>query len=633
MNQVKPNIILIFILSLFILNCSYSQNISPGVRLISGAVNGVTVNKNGKNLVIYGDPESTVKKADMILFTHFRRDLIWAGYDLVKQGSHAVVPSGEKAYFTRGDSIWSEFISTRFHDYNNQTTKFGIEPLEVSRFVHGGDILKWQDLDIKVLNTPGYTRGSVSYIIDTDNRRFAFTGDLIYGDGKIFDLYSFQDSIGAVDGYHGYAVRLGQLISSLELIASQKPDIIIPSRGPVIYNPGAAIQKLITRIHSLYSNYLSITANRWNHTDRMEILSDHLLGTSAKVDWMPSATICKNPPSWYVHINNSNLVIADDSSSFLIDCGTKSAFERLVKLRQSGRIKSIDGIFITHYHDDHTNFINNVVKEFDCPVYVTRELKDILENPAGFHMPCLTTDPITDLNIMQNGQQMHWKNFTLTFLFYPGQTLYHDALIFDKQNGETIFFVGDSFTPYGIDDYCLLNRNLLHKGTGYLYCLDILKKLPESILLANQHIEPLFSFSYRQLDYIKGLLLERNNILHDLMPWDNINYGVDEQWVSVYPYSQKTSPGRTLEYEVKIFNHSDLANTFIIKPAIPDGFVVEPRTASRYIESMTEGHQIFKIKTPEKALPGISLLTFDIKFNNWNLHEWSEALIEMRNRE
>ena len=158
---------------------------------------------------------------------------MWSGQgrNLVQNGSLAVVPAGEKSYFTRGDSIWTKFAQTRFHDYYCQTTKIGIIPFKVHRSVKGGEILKWQDIDIKVLNTPGYTRGSVSYIMDIDRKRFAFVGDLIYGDGKIFDLYSFQDSLGSIGGYHGYAVRLGQLVSSLQLIAGQKPDFIIPSRG------------------------------------------------------------------------------------------------------------------------------------------------------------------------------------------------------------------------------------------------------------------------------------------------------------------------------------------------------------------------------------------------------------------
>jgi glyoxylase-like metal-dependent hydrolase (beta-lactamase superfamily II) len=362
----------------------------------------------------------------------------------------------------------------------------------------------------------------------------------------------------------------------------------------------------------------------------MDILSNHVLGPSLRVDWMPfSSVIQKNPPSWYIHINNTNLVFAEDSSAFLIDCGTKGAFEKMVKLKQSGRLKSLDGIFITHYHDDHTDFINALVKEFNCPVYVTHELKDILENPAAYQMPCLTTDPIPNLTIMQNGQKMSWKDFTLTFQYFPGQTLYHDAILFRKNNGESIFFIGDSFTPSGIDDYCLLNRNLLHPGTGYSYCLDLLKRLPANVLLANQHVAPLFAFSRQQLDYMTKLLLERNAILKDLFPWDDINYGIDEQWIKVYPYGQKTNPGKTVECTVKIFNYSDKVKTFIIEPDEIKEFNVRPTVTSLVIEPRTEDEQTFKIDVSKQITPGVYLLTVNIKFDNWDLHEWSEALIEI----
>jgi glyoxylase-like metal-dependent hydrolase (beta-lactamase superfamily II) len=620
----------IFLMSVFFLQYSYSQKISESVQISSSAINGVSIERNGKKLVVYGDPKGEIKKAEMVLFTHFRRDVVWAGRNLVQNGSLAVVPVGEKSYFTRGDSIWTKFARTRFHDYSCQTTKIGISPLQVHCFVHGGEILKWQDLDIRVLDTPGYTRGSVSYIANIDNKKFAFVGDLIYGDGKIFDLYSFQDSLQGIWGYHGYAARLGQLVSSLQLIAGQKPDFIIPSRGPIINDPDSSIQKLIQRVRSLYQNYLSISTYRWYFPERMNILSDHVLGPSVRVDWMPySSVIQKNPPSWYMHISNTNLVFAEDSSAFLIDCGSKSAFEKMVKMKQSGRLKSLDGIFITHYHDDHTDFINNVVKEFGCPVYVTKELKDILENPSAYHMPCLTTYPIPNLTIIQSGQKMSWKDFTLTFYFFPGQTLYHDAILFEKSNRETIFFIGDSFAPSGIDDYCLLNRNLLHPETGYFCCLDILKKLPDTVLLANQHVEPLFAFSRQQLDYMANSLLERNTILKDLFPWDDINYGVDEQWVKVYPYGQKASPGETVECTVKIFNHSKVQKTCIIEPCTIKGFTLVPDIASLVIQPRTEGERIFKIKVSKQAHPGVSLLLFNIKFGNWDLREWSEAIIEI----
>src|SRR5258706_3178787 len=461
----KP--IWIFLLSICFIPHSYSQKIGQRVRISSGAVNGAFIDSKRKTLVVYGDPNEEISKAEMVLFTDFRRDVVWAGRDLVKKGALAVAPAAQKAYFTRGDSIWSQFALTQFHERSNHTTKVGILPLRVHRFVRGGDIVRWQGIDFRVLDTPGYTCGSVTYIADIDNKRFAFSGKLIYGDGKIFDLYRFQDSLRGIDGNHGYAARLGQLVSSLQLIAGQKPDFLIPSRGPVINNPDSAIPTLIHRIHSLYQNYLSITAQRWNHTDRMITLTNHVLGPSAPVDWMPfSSVIEKNPPSWYRHINSSNLVVAGDSSAFLIDCGSKKVIEELVRLKQSGRLKRAEGIFIINYDDDNTDFENDAVKEFGCPVYVTKELKEVLGNPAAFHIACLTTDPIPNLTIMLDGQKMSWKEFTLTFRYFPGQTLYHDALLFQKTDGESIFFIGDSFSPAGVDDYCFQNRNFLQPETG-----------------------------------------------------------------------------------------------------------------------------------------------------------------------
>jgi len=79
---------------------------------------------------------------------------------------------------------------------------------------------------------------------------------------------------------------------------------------------------------------------------------------------------------------------------------------------------------------------------------------------------------------MPEAHKMRWKEFTFTFHYFPGQTIYHDALLVEKDNAEKIFFIGDSFTPSGIDDYCLLNRNFLHESMGYFYCLNLLRKIP-----------------------------------------------------------------------------------------------------------------------------------------------------------
>jgi glyoxylase-like metal-dependent hydrolase (beta-lactamase superfamily II) len=334
-------------------------------------------------------------------------------------------------------------------------------------------------------------------------------------------------------------------------------------------------------------------------------------------------------PSWYQHINNSNLVMAEDSSAFLIDCGSKQSLQELLKLKRSGRLKKLDGLFITHYHDDHTDLVNDIVKEFDCPVYVTKELKDILENPGAYRMPCLTNRPIQNMTIMQEGEELSWKDFKLTFFYFPGQTLYHDGLLFEKSNGEAIFFTGDSFTPAGIDDYCFQNRNFLHPETGYLYCLDFLKKLAQGVLLSNQHLKPLFTFSREQLDHMTMVLQNRNLILKELLPWDNVNFGTDEQWMSLYPYGQKAEVGKTLEYSIKVFNHSDIAKTFLIEFNPPAGFRIDRKVITMIVDPRSEAIQKFNVKISKKASTGMSILTANVKFDEWDLREWSEAFIEL----
>ena len=70
-----------------------------------------------------------------------------------------------------------------------------------------------------------------------------------------------------------------------------------------------------------------------------------------------------------------------------------------------------------------------------------------------------------------------------------------------------------------------LNRNFLHPGTGYFYCLDMLRTLPPMFCLPISMSNPLFAFSGEQLDHMTDVLIERAGILKELFPFDDINYG------------------------------------------------------------------------------------------------------------
>ena len=129
--------------------------LSDHVSLISGQVNGVDIEKDNAHLVIYGDPEGRIKKADMVLFTHSRRDVVWAGRELVENGATAVVPESDVEKFNNVERFWDNFTTRRFHDYAQQGTKILTKSLRIGRTVKVGDNLSWRGIPIEVIETPG----------------------------------------------------------------------------------------------------------------------------------------------------------------------------------------------------------------------------------------------------------------------------------------------------------------------------------------------------------------------------------------------------------------------------------------------------------------------------------------------
>lgn len=606
--------------------------LSTHVTLYQGPINGISIELDGRGLVIYGVPSSRLEKPDMVLFTHSRRDVAWAGIGLVKQGAKAVVPDAEKQQFVKVDQFWKEFTTRRYHDFEQQTTRILTQPIQVAKSVKGGDTISWQGLKINVLDTPGFTRGAVSYLLTIDMKKYAFVGDLIYGQGQLLDLYSLQDAVpeARIGGYHGWAGRMSRLIESLLRIKSQNPDILVPARGPVIRQPAIAIETLITRLQSVYRNYLSVSAGRWYFKDNYDILARLVLGDTPEVPWMDWAVQIETaPPEWVVSIQNARLILSKTGRGFLIDCGSKGIINELAKLRDQGKLKGLDGIFITHYHADHTDAVPELLSEFSAPIYVVKPLDDILLHPGSYRLPVISNKAIPNLQSLEDGRSMSWREFTLTFYDFPGQTIYHSALLVEREAGERMLFVGDSFTPSGMDDYCLLNRNLLHDSMGYPYCFELLRKIAADCVLNNQHVFEPFRFSPEQLNHMEKILQERKKLLTELFPWDEPNYGIDERWFRLFPYGQTIHPDQNGTLSVCIFNHSACSHSYKVRLHAPSGVHIQPEIITLDVPPRMENQFSIQIQISSEAAE-VNMITADVAFDDWKLNRWTEAMIETK---
>jgi glyoxylase-like metal-dependent hydrolase (beta-lactamase superfamily II) len=502
--------------------------------------------------------------------------------------------------------------------------------IPLAKTVRGNDLIHWQDLTIRVVETPGYTRGAVSYLVEIDGKRIACVGDLIYGQGQLLDLVSLQDAIPQVqeDGYHGWAARAGDVVQSLRKVAQWKPDILIPARGPAIHNPVAAINTLILRLQAVFASHFAIDALRWYRgDDKIRAMAARVLGPTP-IQWMPMAEkIQEKVPEWITPITNSRLIVSRTGAAFLVDCGNRKVVEEVERLAREGVIKHLDGIYITHYHDDHTDMAQAMADEFHCPVYFCREMRDILEHPEAYRMPCLSPNAIHSTHVMEEGAKQRWNEFEFSYSYFPGQTIYHGGLMAKKDNGETVFFVGDSFTPTGMDDYCLLNRNFLAPEKGFLDCLNIIKKITGDYLLINQHVPSAFHFSSQQINFITATFRQRRNLLSEMFPWDDPNFGVDEQWARFYPYTVEVAAGGRVELKVILRNHSASQQEFRVTPHVAAGWKAVPGPLRASIGPHQEG--LVSIYATVGA-SGLNIVTADVAFGPWDLREWTEAMVTVK---
>jgi hypothetical protein len=246
-------------------------------------------------------------------------------------------------------------------------------------------------------------------------------------------------------------------------------------------------------------------------------------------------------------------------------------------------------------------------------VYANEILKEILEHPEAFNMPYTGIKPIKGINYVNDRDTMQWHEFNMKFFNFPGQTLYHGAmLVNNKKDDVNIFFIGDSFSPTGLDDYSAQNRNLLHRDTGYYKCLQILKDMNKGhspYFLINQHIEPPFWFSNEQIDVMINNLNRRREILSALFPWKNPNFGIDPRWARLYPYQMKKRAGEEFEINVSIMNHAEEKERFRLDLQLPEGFESKSDLPSAIlVEPLREKHLTITLKSSEEVQPGLYVI-------------------------
>ena len=558
--------------------------------------------------------ELGITNATRMLFTHHHRDntLGFPIADNVRVG----VPEKEIAWFAEVETFWND-PQYRWHLYNYHPHNLMLaNAIRVTDTYTEGAQIAWGSASLTVLETPGHTDGSVTYLIDVDGKRFAFTGDLIYDEGKLWELYSLQKGQQTSD-YHGFLGARDELKESLEKVRQASPTALVPTHGVVMNDPAKAIDTLLERLAYCYDKYVAISALRHYFPQLFEEFEGH-------PGHMPIRE-GKPPPECLRHFGTTWLIISETDEAFVMDCGSPNVIKQVQQLQADNQVSEVTQFWVTHYHDDHVNAIPEFQETFPCETITDTVVAEVITNPIGFRLPCISPAVTRVDRITRDGDSWQWNEFTMTAYHFPGQTYYHGGLLVEG-HGVRMFFGGDSFTMAGIDDYCSGNRNLLGADVGYEKCLRLIQELKPTHIF-NCHVDPAFDFTDAEIVCMLDTLAEREKCYTELFPWDHANYGMDEHWVRCYPYEQEVAPGGTAQLRVEITNHSDEPRTATAQPFLPASWDMEIAPGETTIRPRAAGGFGFSIPIPQHCETlGRIVIPVDITYNARPLGQFREAI-------
>jgi hypothetical protein len=160
-------------------------------------------------------------------------------------------------------------------------------------------------------------------------------------------------------------------------------------------------------------------------------------------------------------------------------------------------------------------------------------------------------------------------------------------------------------------------------------------------MIVNQHQDRAFRFSACQLDTLDNALAVRAQILSDLLPWPDPDYGTDESWVRLFPYEQAVRADTPFRLDAQFTNHGPHPVSVQVEPVLPAGWDLcsGDRGISMTVPSRTAGTVSTESDRPDgvarmhlvalDARPGQYVLPVRVTWDGTYLGQFRHAIVQV----
>ena len=582
----------------------------------------------GNGEVINPLREIGVKKVDWILFTHHHREQC-QGFPEMKQSKPEVAaPEAERAFFQNPASFRKEktALDDPYTIYGASYVRPPVEPINVDRSFSKMDTFTWRGYEIRCIETPGDSPGSMTYLVNKDGRWYAFSGDVMLDGARMHHFYDAQWD-------YGFGKGLRTLHNSAALIRDYHPSVLLPSHGPVIRQPEEQLntylkklrntEKLLLRGYDVLT-YASAGQDKVSKPTEIPFL------------WQVSPHLLKfKGPEVFV---NFSLILSDNGHALIVDCGlmdTTLLQNTLLSVKKVYDLKTIDALIVTHMHGDHFLEAPFLKKHWDTPVWALEDMVPVMEHPLDYDFSAMIPayrhgfDSIRVDRAFKSGETFEWEGYRFTVDWMPGQTKY--ALCMHGEiDGREVAFTGDNIfaDPDNLEQNgheALVARNDAILEEGYIYAGAYLKKLQPDILIGGHSF--VMDHPAGLIERYAGWGYEMRKAFETLSSEEDYRYWFDPFWVHAEPYRIHVKQGEEGVFRLSVRNFLNKPQEHIIKIHAPEGVLADPVIVKGELAPGIKSRQAVHLKVDKACPRGIHILAFDISLDGHEYGELFDAIL------
>lgn len=480
------------------------------------------------------------------------------------EGLDLYVPEGEVADFAEpqrhvgGDERYEAVEAFRFAFARVDQVR-GCIPLS------DYDQLELAGLTFSVVPAPGARLQQVALAVQLPWGKVVFAGETIHSPGRVPRLAPLQQSYLDLGG-------VPMVYWSAQKLMALEAELLLPSFGDPIPNPGPALASLRTNLRRLCERRFGGPIDQvTSWTQFLDILDGPELE-------QVGPRVFRSLQSFGVSV----FVISEAGRVLAFDYGyALAAMNWFVPGTPSNRrylLHSLDGLadlvghreidvcMPTHYHDDHVGGIPLLQRTQATEAWVCQTFADVVEHPERFNLAAQAPRPLRIDRRFSPGDELEWENLRIEVAPpFSGHTAFCTAFGFEVED-RRYAVVGDQYLSrllwlpelgHSWDDdefddvYSPLNRYSLD---GYRRSAKWVAEFgPDVLLNGHQQPIPFTTQVRRRMDEFT----ERFEELHTLcapLGEEDVHFGADGVGGELNPYRVCCSEGASVRFEAKVRN-------------------------------------------------------------------------------